>query len=113
MRNYDEWDDGRGRDLHILFLVGLQDHLWRLNRCAVIIFVRCDGVTASGCHGKVESYLSILFLNQDVKIIFPGSRQSLRSGGGRVRSLCAVKVDSDQVSVLEEIKFTMNAGQTV
>ena len=79
----------------------------------MIIFVRFDGVTASGCHRQVESYLSILFLNQDVKIIFPGSRQSLIIGGGHGRSLSVVKVDLDQVSVMEEIKFTMNAGQTV
>ena len=61
----------------------------------------------------MESYLSILLLNQDVKIIFPGSRQSLRFGGGHGRSLSVVKGDSDQVSVLEEKKFTMNAGQTL
>ena len=63
-------------------------------------------VTASGCHGQVESYLNILLLDQDVKIIFPGSEQSLYFE----RSLfCGF----DQVSVLEERKVKMNAGQAV
>ena len=70
------------RDLYILVWVGLQDHRWRLDGSFVIIFVRCDSVTASGCHRQVESYLSILFLNQDVKIFSQVQGESEIFGGG-------------------------------
>ena len=52
------------------------DHRWRL--CDLSRWISWDDVTVSGCHGQVESYLSILFFNQDVKIIFYGSRRVWR-----------------------------------
>ena len=41
-----------------------------------------SGVTILKLLGQVESYLSILLLDQDVKIIFPGLKRSLFSGFG-------------------------------
>ena len=42
--------------------------------------LKCSGVTILRLLGQVESYLSILLLNQDVLIIFPGSKLSLEFG---------------------------------
>ena len=57
--------------------------------------MECGGVMTLRLLGQVESYLSILLLNQDVKIIFPGSKQSLVW-----RDICSMV--TNQVSVLEE-----------
>ena len=64
----------------IWFLVGSEDH-----RCeAQIVVINCREAAQSVSGGndfrllkQVESYLSILLLDHDVKIIFPGSKQSL------------------------------------
>ena len=64
----------------ISFLVGSEDH-----HCeAQIVVINCQKAAGSLSVGnnfrllkQVESFLSILLLNQDVKIIFRGSKQSL------------------------------------